>query len=199
MSPKSFIKTTEVVNTILEYASDYFLKYGYRKTTVDDIASLSHISKKTLYSLFPSKESILMEIAWRDTMETVRSVFNSYPPEGHPDTLLLTLCRFIFTDRIKEGKQGIFRGIHSEDSVICSAYLDALRRVIKDIYNKGRYAGIFKPIEPVFATEAIVTILVAALKSFHKTPEPVRMFNDALSMIADAVAFNKRIVFNEMC
>ena len=198
MTPKTYTKTTETVDSIIDCAAWYFRKFGYKKTTVSDIASRAHVSKKTLYSIFASKEELLREVAWRDTIETVRKFSVTVPPTAHPDQLLLSLCRFIFTDRIKRGKQGVFRGINDDDNDIRRLYLDALKRVVKDIYDAGLQRGIFKPVESVFATEIVVNILITALNSFYKTTEPVRMFNDALTIIADSVAFKNRINFDEM-
>ena len=198
MTPKTYTKTTETVDAVINCAAEFFRKYGYRKTTVDDISSHVRISKKPLYSIFSSKEAILREATWRETTETVHTFYKSFPSHAHPDALLLSLCRFIFTDRIKQGKNGVFWGIHADDNYIRTSYLDALKRVIKDIYDDGSRIGIFKPINPFFATEAVVSILIAALDSFHKTTKPVIMFNDALTMIADSIAFKYRIVFDKM-
>ena len=165
---------------------------------MDDIASRAQISKKTLYDIFPSKEEILGEVTWRYITEIVHTFRSSLPPDVHPDTLLLSFCRFVFTDRIKNGKQGIFWGIGVDDNEIRKSCLNALKRAVKDIYDSGCQAGIFKPVESVFATEVIVNIVIAALENYHKTSEPLRMFNDALSMIADSIAFKDRIVFDKM-
>ena len=198
MTPKPFKKTTEIVDTVLLFAGQYFRKYGYKKTTVDDIASSAHISKKTLYAIFPSKQEILGEVAWRDTINILRTFNSTIPQIVYPDKLLISFCRFIFTDRIKHGKNGMFWGIHTDDCIIRNSYFDALKRVIKDIYDSGIKTGFFKPIDPFLATHAVVNILSAALDNFHKTTEPLRMFNDALTIVADAVAFKDHIKFDEM-
>jgi AcrR family transcriptional regulator len=48
--------------TILETASLLFLQKGIKRTSVDDIASGSGISKKTFYFYFKDKEAIISEI-----------------------------------------------------------------------------------------------------------------------------------------
>jgi len=47
---------------IIETAKESFLKYGFKKTTVDEISFKAGISKKTLYKIFPTKKDILLEI-----------------------------------------------------------------------------------------------------------------------------------------
>ena len=57
---------------------------------------------------------------------------------------------------------------------------------------------IFKPVDSNFATEVIVSIINASLKKFHLSREPLRMFNDTLNMIADAVAYKNRVHFEAL-
>ncbi len=55
--------TTDVRQQVLEQASRLFLQYGFKKTTMDDIASGVGISKGALYLHFDSKETIFLEIS----------------------------------------------------------------------------------------------------------------------------------------
>lgn len=48
-----------IQNRILEHARKLFFRKGYRKVTVDEIASSMSISKKTIYKHFSSKKEIL--------------------------------------------------------------------------------------------------------------------------------------------
>ncbi|MDX1934081.1 MAG: TetR/AcrR family transcriptional regulator [Capsulimonadales bacterium] len=48
---------------ILESAQRLFLHYGYKKTTIDDIAQEAGIGKGTVYLYFDGKEEILLTIA----------------------------------------------------------------------------------------------------------------------------------------
>lgn len=66
---QSFMKN-ENVNTkkdavrenILTIAQDIFSKYGYKKTTLDDIANAVRKGKSSLYYYFESKEDIFQEV-----------------------------------------------------------------------------------------------------------------------------------------
>jgi plasmid maintenance system antidote protein VapI len=48
-------------NSILQKASDIFLKYGFKSVTMDDIANSLAISKKTIYKFFKNKEELVDE------------------------------------------------------------------------------------------------------------------------------------------
>lgn len=56
------IKATEEKEKILNYSRNKFYKEGFYKTSMDEISSELHISKKTIYKYFPSKEKLLEEI-----------------------------------------------------------------------------------------------------------------------------------------
>lgn len=49
-------------NRIIETAENMFFQYGFKRVTMDDIASDIGISKKTLYKYFSSKEAIASSV-----------------------------------------------------------------------------------------------------------------------------------------
>ncbi|MFZ5968667.1 MAG: TetR/AcrR family transcriptional regulator [Bacillota bacterium] len=52
-------------NRLMEKAEELFMKYGYKRVSVDDIAAEAGISKMTIYKYFPSKEDLFTEIMLR--------------------------------------------------------------------------------------------------------------------------------------
>ncbi len=194
MAFKSIEDSSRIIEKVIPYAGKLFRKYGYKNTTVDDIASGIHISKKTLYDVFPSKEVILSETIWREKKEVLIKFYDTIPSGSQPDTILLLFCLFIFTDRVERSENGYFWALYIDDYYINKAEIDAIKRVINTIYYDGYQNGIFKPINSIFATEVIVRIITAATKSFHLTENP-SMFNEALSMIADSISYKKRLKF----
>ncbi|MCL2063437.1 MAG: TetR/AcrR family transcriptional regulator [Candidatus Cloacimonetes bacterium] len=50
------------IDTILEAANKIFVRYGYQKTSMDDIAREAMIGKGTIYHYFSSKEDIFVAI-----------------------------------------------------------------------------------------------------------------------------------------
>ena len=194
MAIKSIEDSLKLIEKVIPYAGKLFRKYGYKKTTVDDIAHGIHISKKTLYEIFPSKDKILTETIWHEIKEALIGFYDTVPNGSQPDTILLLFCLFIFTDRIEQGENGYFWALYVDDYYINKAEIDAIKRVVDTIYLEGYQNGIFKPINSIFASEVIVSIITVATKSFHLTENP-SMFNEALSMIADSISYKKRLKF----
>lgn len=52
----------DVRNRIVEAATDRFLRLGFSRVTMDEIASGLGMSKKTLYQHFPGKDTLLQEV-----------------------------------------------------------------------------------------------------------------------------------------
>ncbi|MGC9342859.1 MAG: TetR/AcrR family transcriptional regulator, partial [Bacteroidales bacterium] len=52
----------EVKERIIESATKYFSKYGFHKTTMDEIAKNIHKAKGVLYYYFKSKEELFNEV-----------------------------------------------------------------------------------------------------------------------------------------
>jgi len=198
MSPKTISSASKTLDDVIACALDSFRAVGYRKTTVGDVASRLHISKKTLYSLIASKEELLKEVAWRDTLNAVQIFGDTISRDTRPESQLMAFCRFAFTDRIKRGTSGYFWGVQSGEEILARAYRSSLKRVLGRIYDAGRKTGIFKPLDISFAAETITAMIVTALGYFPSASNPAAMFNDALAMIADSMANKQRIPFDSM-
>ena len=50
---------------VISAATEVFLRYGYNRTTMADIASTAHLSRPSLYLLFPGKDEIFAAVIRR--------------------------------------------------------------------------------------------------------------------------------------
>lgn len=70
----------EMRNSIVSIASDIFARFGFKKTTVDDIAQALRKGKSSIYYYFKSKEEIFQAVVDREADELrvkVNQVLNS--------------------------------------------------------------------------------------------------------------------------
>jgi AcrR family transcriptional regulator len=126
---------------ILEIAQDIFSKYGYKKTTLDDIANAVRKGKSSLYYYFNSKEDLFQAVIskeveiLKEALEKV--VFRSMDPEEKLREYILT-------------KLGTFRGLANlynalENDVTAIGFIDEIKeknekneiRMIKRILIEG--------------------------------------------------------------
>ena len=107
-SRQTYENTARLIDNVITHAFARFARYGYKKTTVDEIAADVQISKRTLYIVFPSKEAILREGVWRELMPVMDTFKNTLSPDSNSSQLLLQLCLFILADHVDSGKNGLF-------------------------------------------------------------------------------------------
>ncbi|PKL39554.1 MAG: hypothetical protein CVV44_04840 [Spirochaetae bacterium HGW-Spirochaetae-1] len=81
---------------ILESAEKLFNRFGIKKTAVDDIASLAHVAKGTIYNNFGSKEGILNELLKEKIKEFEKGIEYSLQSIKDP----LSRLKVILTERI---------------------------------------------------------------------------------------------------
>ncbi|GAB5490734.1 MAG: hypothetical protein Phog2KO_09490 [Phototrophicaceae bacterium] len=62
-------RVDEVEQRILNATKDLFLHYGFDKTTMNDIARQSGVSKSTVYLRWNKKEDLFESLIWRESRE----------------------------------------------------------------------------------------------------------------------------------
>ncbi|TQR44077.1 TetR/AcrR family transcriptional regulator [Paenibacillus popilliae] len=66
---------------IIEAATQSFSLYGYKGSTMDQIARLAHVGKGTIYRFFPTKEELLEAIMNRFIQDILEVAQSSVQPE----------------------------------------------------------------------------------------------------------------------
>ncbi|KIN63084.1 Transcriptional regulator, TetR family [Sulfitobacter noctilucicola] len=114
---------------VLAGARAVFMADGFEGASVDEIARVAAVSKATLYSYFPDKRVLFMEVAnaecGRQSQEAVENIASSGPPHLVLSHLGQHFLRFITSDF---GLQ-IFR--------ICVAESDRFPQIGQQFYNSG--------------------------------------------------------------
>ena len=60
---------------ILKAAKELFTKYGFKKVSMDEIASETGVTKKTVYSYFSSKEELLKDVI-KEELQSIRKIID---------------------------------------------------------------------------------------------------------------------------
>lgn len=114
---------------VVDGAREVFLRDGFEGASVDDIARAAGVSKATLYSYFPDKRLLFMEVATRQCEEQARTsierIDNSRPPSDVLAQIAHQFLGFIYSDI----GQRIFR--------ICVAEADRFPQLGQEFYRSG--------------------------------------------------------------
>ncbi|GAB2986202.1 hypothetical protein GCM10027049_26760 [Mucilaginibacter puniceus] len=91
----------KIKESIKRAAQDLFRKFGYHKTSVNEIAKRAKIAKATIYKYFESKEavlhSLLMDYIRVSVDDLIHSNISETDEEEHLSMLIMKTCRLSYT------------------------------------------------------------------------------------------------------
>ncbi len=129
---------------VLEGAREVFLRDGYEGASVDEIARAAGVSKATLYSYFPDKRLLFMEVASGQCRLQADEAMTTLDLTQPPDVVLRKVARTFLGFIYSEMGQRIFR--------ICVAESDRFPDLGREFYQSG----------PMLMRNALVAYLTQA-------------------------------------
>lgn len=87
-------KKEERKQRLLQVAEDLFVRYGYRKTSVDDIVREASVAKGTFYLHFKSKEALLTELLLQCQREAGEAFLAKFSQATTPTEKLRMMMHF---------------------------------------------------------------------------------------------------------
>ncbi|WP_417269013.1 TetR/AcrR family transcriptional regulator [Celeribacter sp.] len=103
------IKKGRKFDQVVEGARTVFLRDGFEGASVDDIARESGVSKATLYSYFPDKRVLFIEIASREMKRQADEGAGELDMGAPPEVLLPIIGRKLVDYMLSDFGQAIFR------------------------------------------------------------------------------------------
>lgn len=153
---------------IIESAKDIFSRFGFKKTTVDDIAHSIHKAKSSIYYYFGSKEEIFEEVIRREYAylknRLSKALAEEDTPEGRLRAYVLTRLRVLL-------KLSNFYGAITSDYFSYFGLIEKLRKdyvqeeieVFRGILQEGVEKGTFE----IKSTEIAARTVITAMKGLE--------------------------------
>ncbi len=95
------MEADKIRESIKRSSQELFRKFGYHKTSVNEIAKKTKIAKATIYKYFDSKEAILHSLLMDYIQVSVDDLINGDSPEldeeTHLSNLIMKTCRLSYT------------------------------------------------------------------------------------------------------
>lgn len=145
---------------ILQAAATLFERYGYKKTTIDDIAQEAGIGKGTVYLRFDSKEAIGLE--WLKNLHGGLMEALLKAAEGSPEVAL----RRLLVQRVMLRFDIFARHCRSMDEALSTlkkqvedrkkAFHETEAKLIEDMIAKGVTLGVFRTEKPLEDARSMV-------------------------------------------
>lgn len=114
---------------VLNGARQVFMSDGFEGASVDEIARVANVSKATLYSYFPDKRLLFMEVATTECQRQARDAMDRIDMAAEPREVLTQTGRHFLGFITSDFGQRIFR--------ICVAESDRFPELGQKFYNSG--------------------------------------------------------------
>lgn len=114
---------------VLQGARSVFLRDGFERTSVDDIAREAGVSKATLYAYFPDKRILFMEVASVECRRQAEEAVSEMDPTAPIDDVLRHAATRLIGFMQSEFGQRIFR--------IAVAEAESFPELAQQFYNSG--------------------------------------------------------------
>lgn len=177
---------------IYSAALKHFSLYGYKKTTLEDIASELQMTNSSIYLYAKSKKELYEEavsFALRKWQGKVKAAVEGIED---PREQLTTLCEkavsYLSSDdefcRILQKDPDIFPMFPTVDPY--ESINRESQRMLKEIITRGIEKGVFKPVDADAAAEVLFSIYkVFIIRAYIKTEEEycTNMFSQTMEML----------------
>ena len=114
---------------VLEGARKVFMADGFEGASVDDIAKQANVSKATLYSYFPDKRLLFMEVANQECARQSQAAIDNIDMSAPPRQVLSQAGRHFLRFITSKFGQQVFR--------ICVAESDRFPEIGRAFYRSG--------------------------------------------------------------
>jgi len=154
----------EVKDSIISAARSIFSKYGFKKTTMDDIARAMRKGKSSIYYYFTSKEEIYQAVVEKESLLLKVSISSSIDLVESPKD---KLKNYIFTRMTTYSKLANFYNAIKDEYLSHLAFIDNIRKkydndeinMVQEILRDGVNRNVFKIEDTYLAATAIVTAM----------------------------------------
>ncbi|NOQ27549.1 MAG: TetR family transcriptional regulator [Bacteroidales bacterium] len=156
---------------IVNIAADIFSTFGFKKTTMDDIARAAGIGKSSIYYYFKSKEEIFEAVVRNEAKqlsgELEKKVLNANdnPKDKIRNYVFLRMKYLNEMVNFYEALKNDYLGNLAFTERIRRKYDKEERQTIKEILDEGVNKGIFKLTNTKLAAIVLVTFLKGLEKS----------------------------------
>ena len=164
---------------IISFASQKFLQGGFYKTTIDEIAAEMHVSKKTIYKNFSSKEELVTTVAKRFLNENAGMIEEVLSIKCNAVEKLTKIFEVVGKIVVKVNDR-MLSDIHHYSperwKEIDDYRTKKMTSFLTNIINQGQREGYFLKSKP----EILITVFIASVRA---VVNPDFILNNRFTMI----------------
>jgi TetR/AcrR family transcriptional regulator of autoinduction and epiphytic fitness len=170
--------TTDKKTAILRAAAEAFALFGYKGTTMDQVAKMANIGKGTLYTIFSSKEQLFDEVISRVIAKVIRVAENAISPERSFQENVLMMLDEVMTFRKKSKLlDKLLQEIRIAGTPVVEKaqkrYEEALERFIERLLQAALQKGEIISCDTKIVSYAIVRLYIAFTLEWNRIHPPL--------------------------
>ena len=141
----------DVKNLILDKAKERMERFGFKKTTMDEISKDCRISKKTIYEHFTDKEDMFKCLMERECHSSIAIIFSQMGDVSDPLERLILLTRKAiehfnqdhFTTRILKDEELFLAFVNRKyHEMIDEEIISMIANIIKEGKEQGKFRDV---------------------------------------------------------
>ena len=172
---KPVIRKGRKFDQVIEGARDIFLAQGFEGASVDDIAKAAGVSKATLYSYFPDKRLLFLEVAKGECLRQAEEAMELVGINCEPRVLLGIAARKMLAFFNSDLSMNVFR--------ICVAEAERFPELAREFYRSG----------PMLARRHLCDYLTCAAERGELRIKDVETAADQFAELCKARIFTERL------
>lgn len=145
---------------IAETFKKHFQHFGFKKTSVDEISNELHISKKTIYQNFSTKEEIFYYVVSQVARQYLRKMESDLEQVSSHSEKLTRLVQMIFAEARQWLKSNDAFEFRYKYEIAELAFKDAYSELLSRLLQQGIEAGEFASV-PVDLTVRMIQGMIA--------------------------------------
>ncbi len=178
-------------DVIINAAESQFVRFGFRKTTMEDIAKAAGIGKATLYYYFKSKEDIFAAMAEGIAQTGVQAIVDAAQTGETPQARLRifgsTLAQFMkrkidYYAAFREEFVEMFPSVRKKQKKAEGYVLAALQNILQEGIDQHIFA-----ISDVEATAQLILLLMLKLTEQIVVEENLSTWNDDVNLFLELI------------
>jgi AcrR family transcriptional regulator len=174
---------------VLATAVEAFLRYGYRKTSMEDVARAASISRPGLYFLFSSKQELFAAAVERALQQDLQRVAQALGDGAVPLEQRLVDAFDAWTGRYLGAVGGeLLAVVEAHREVMTADALDAPRRFAGLVHDAVSAAD---PARPPRTTDAVVRTMISAAIGVKQQTSSREAFRDGIRVAVELLLHSR--------
>ncbi|MFH2094502.1 MAG: TetR/AcrR family transcriptional regulator [Bacteroidota bacterium] len=158
------VKKEKVREDLIDIARNVFGKYGYRKTTMDDIAIAARRGKTSLYYYYSSKEEIFQAVIEKEAELLKSNIINAISGENNPEDKMRA---YVIARMLTLNSLSVFYEAIRHELLDYLDFINQARKhfdreetgIVEQILCEGIEKGVFSVSDSGLSADTIVTVL----------------------------------------